>query len=411
MVELIDLLEPGDGVWWGQANAEPTLLVRQLLTASEHVRGLRGFSGATWDPVVSEGLADALDLYSYGALGDLRHASRRGRLTVLPCHYSALPRRFEQGLLPRDVALVQVSPPDADGCVTLGFGADYFADALPHARVRVAEVNHRVPATVGGPRIPLSSFDHVVESDLPSAEVVTRPGDDVDRAVAGHVASLVQDGDTVQVGVGSLPNEILAALRGHRDLGFHAGIVTDGVLDLVQRGVVTGARKEVDAGVAVAGTAFLSSAWMPALADLPVEFRATSRTHDPAVLARLGSLVSINSAIEVDLRGQVGAEQVGGRDVGAVGGQVDFSRSAAQYGRCSVIALRSSVTLRDGSTASTIVPRLAGPVTTGRVDVDHVVTEHGVAHLRGCSEREAASRLLNVAAPEHREALERELHQ
>jgi acyl-CoA hydrolase len=204
----------------------------------------------------------------------------------------------------------------------------------------------------------------------------------------------------VQIGVGALPTAILAGLAGHRDLGFHSGMLTAGVVRLVEQGVITGARKEIDRGLLVTGTAIGGAELYARVPGLPVEFRPASRTHDPGVLARLRRLVAINAALEVDLAGQVGAESIGGRRLGAVGGQADFSGAAARTGARSVIALRATAGGR-----STIVASLSGPVTTARGDVDVVVTEHGVAHLRGCPESDRARRLRAIAAPEHRDDL------
>ncbi|MEJ2865595.1 acetyl-CoA hydrolase/transferase family protein [Actinomycetospora flava] len=382
-------VRPGDGVWWGQAGAEATPLVDALLESGVPVRA---FCGLTVNPRVRR-----LALTSYGALGELRATPD---LDVVPAHYSVLPRLFAEGLLPTDVGLVQVAPPDADGRCSLGIGADYAADAVPHTRVLLAEVNHRMPRTTGTPGIPRERFAATVETDRPLVPVPDRTPDAVDAAIAGHVAALVEDGDTVQIGVGALPTAILAGLAGHRDLGFHAGMLTDGVRRLVEQGVITGARKEIDAGLLVTGTVIGGADLYARVPDLPVVVRPASYTHDPGVLARLRRLVAINSALEVDLTGQVGAESVGGRRLGAIGGQADFSGAAARTGARSVIALRSTAGAR-----STIVRALTGPVTTARGDVDAVVTEHGVAHLRGCPESERARRLRAIAAPEHRDDL------
>ena len=384
-----DHIGPGDGVWWGQAGAEATPLVDALLDSGVPVRA---FCGLTVNPRLR-----TLALTSYGALGQLRATDP---LDVVPAHYSVLPRLFAEGLLPTDVGLVQVAPADADGRCSLGIGADYAADAVPHTRVLLAEVNHRMPRTAGTPGIPRERFAAVIETDRPLTPVPDRAPDAVDAAIAGHVAGLVEDGDTVQIGVGALPTAILAGLAGHRDLGFHAGMLTDGVLRLAEQGVLTGARKEIDTGLLVTGTVIGSADLYARVPDLPMVVRPASYTHDPGVLARLRRLVAINSALEVDLAGQVGAESVGGRRLGAIGGQADFSGAAARTGARSIIVLRATAGGR-----STIVRTLSGPVTTARGDVDTVVTEHGVAHLRGCPESDRARRLRAVAAPEHREGL------
>ncbi|KLL11274.1 MULTISPECIES: acetyl-CoA hydrolase/transferase family protein [Protofrankia] len=403
MIDLTRYLAPGAGVWWGQASAEPQPLVHALLDQIDRLGPRRAFCGLSWDKRLTRELPETLRLVSYGGLGELRVLSRAGRLDVLPCHYSALPRMFAEGHLPRDVGFVQVSPPDADGTCSLGVGVDYAADAVRHTPVLIAEINQRMPATVGTPRIPLSRFAAVVETDRPLRQAPERPPDSTDQAIARNVAQLVEDGNTLQMGVGPLPSAVLDCLVGHRDLGFHSGMISDGILRLVDKGVLTGARKEIDRGVIVTGAALGSTELYERLVELPVEFRPASYTHAPATLSHLRSLVSINSAIEVDLTGQVGAEVRRGVLIGAVGGQVDFSRAAALTGTRSIIALRA----RSGA-QSTIRPALeAGVVTTSRSDVDVVVTEYGAAHLRGCDLVERARRLIAIAAPEHQEALER----
>lgn len=405
MIDLKDHIKPGDGVWWGQGSAEPEPLVHALLDQVDGIGPVRAFCGLTWNERLTRDLPESLTVLSYGGLGELRSLSRHGLLDVVPCHYSALPRMFAAGQLPADVGLIQVSPPDADGLCSLGIGVEYVADALRHTPVLIAEINQRMPPTRGSTRLPLSAFAAYIETDRPLTEANPRPADDVELVIAAKVASLIDDGDTLQMGVGSLPNSVLDALTRHVDLGFHSGMVTDGIVPLIDKGVLTGARKEIDPGLVVTGAALGSLALYDRLGDLPIEFRAASYTHSPAVLSSLHSLVSINSAIEVDLLGQVGAELRRGVHIGAVGGQVDFSRAASLTGARSIIALRS-----ESGGESTINPTLrGGVVTTTRVDVDAVVTEHGIATLTGCTVSERAQRLIEIAAPAHRELLERSL--
>jgi acyl-CoA hydrolase len=405
MIDLREHIHAGDGVWWGQGGAEPEPLVNALLDQADEIGPVRAFCGLTWNERLSTQLPGTLTVLSYGGLGELRRLSRQGLLEVVPCHYSALPRMFARGQLPRDVGLVQVSPPDAHGLVSLGIGVEYAADAIRHTRTLIAEVNRQMPVTVGAPRLPLDAFAATVETDRPLRQAPVRAPDQVERAIAARVADLVDDGDTLQIGVGSLPNAVLDALSDHTDLGMHTGMITDGVLELIERGVLTGSKKEIDQGLVITGAALGSVALYGRLAGFPVEFRPASYTHAPSVLSSLGSLVSVNSAIEVDLLGQVGAEVRRGVHIGAVGGQVDFSRAASLTGARSIIALRA-----EPGGESAIVPALRGrAVTTARVDVDVVVTEHGVAQLTGATVAERARRLIAVASPGHRDDLERSL--
>ncbi|BBZ74839.1 acetyl-CoA hydrolase [Mycolicibacterium anyangense] len=407
MIAFAEFLSRGDGVWWGQAAAEPRPLVDALIAQNDLIGPIRTFTGLSWNDQLAVTMPARVSMVSYGGLGELRELSRTGRLDVVPCHYSALPRMFAEHHLPRDVGLVQVSAPDRDGRCSLGIGVDYVADAVPHTPVLIAEINEQMPATIGSDRIPLERFAATITTNRPLPEDPSREPDDVDRRIAAHIAELVEDGDTVQLGVGSLGSAVLDSLAGHQDLGFHTGMITDGLMRLVTEGVVTGRRKELDAGLVVVGTALGSAQLYAGISELPVRFLPTSYTHSPQVLSQLASLVSINFAVEVDLSGQVGAEVSRGVYVGAVGGQVDFTRAAALTGRRSIIAMRS--TFRG---CSTIKPRLdGGIVTTARADVDAIVTEHGAAHLRGCSIAERTRRLIGVAAPEFRDELDKEVSQ
>ena len=404
MIDFTRFLSCGDGVWWGQAAAEPRPLVDALISQSAGIGPIRTFTGLSWNDQLAVTMPDCMSMVSYGGLGQLRELSRSGRLEVVPCHYSALPRMFAEHRLPCDVGLVQVAPPDADGRCSLGVGVDYVADAVRHTPVLIAEINDQMPTTIGSEPIPMERFAATVTTSRALPEDPGRSPDPIDRQIAVRIAELVDDGDTVQLGVGSLGAAVLDALAEHKDLGFHTGMITDGLMRLVDKGVATGRYKEVDPGLVVVGTALGSAELYRRIPELPARFLPTSYTHTPQVLSRLASLVSINFAVEVDLSGQVGAELSGGVYVGAVGGQVDFTRAAALTGKRSIIALRS--TFRGESTIKAHLD--GGIVTTARSDVDVVVTEHGAAHLRGCSIGERARRLAAVAAPEFRDELEKE---
>ncbi|GGL17042.1 acetyl-CoA hydrolase/transferase family protein [Nocardia jinanensis] len=403
MVDFGALLPPSAGVWWSQAAAEPRPLVDLLLAQAGDLGPLRLFTGLSWNDQLAGAISPADTMVSYGGLGALRELGATDQLEVVPCHYSALPRMFAERRLPSDVGLLQVAPPDRGGMCSLGIGVDYMADALEHTPVLIAEINAQMPVLPGSPRVPMSRFAATITTDRPLQEETRRPAGEADRVIAGHIAELIDDGDTVQVGIGSLGAAVHGALSEHHELGVHTGMITDGVLALIDKGVVTGGRKQIDAGLAVAGTALGSAELYSRLPDLPVLFRPTSYTHAPQVLSQLSSLVAVNFAIEVDLTGQVGAEMSRGTYLGAVGGQVDFARAAALTGKRSIVALRSTVRGR-----SSIKARLdEGVVTTARADVDCVVTEHGIAHLRGQPLAERRRRLIAVAAPEFREELSR----
>lgn len=398
MIDFGDLASD-TGVWWGQAAAEPRPLVDALLDPARERGPLRLFTGLSWNEKLAAGVRPDDRMISYGGLGTLRDLGER--LQVVPCHYSAMPRLFAERRFPGDIGLVQVSPPDADGRCSMGIGADYMADAIDSTATLYAEINHQMPRITDAPWIHIDRFAGTLETDRPLAEASARPASESDRSIAARIAALIDDGDTLQVGVGSLGDAVFDALSDHRDLGVHTGMVTDGIVRLVDSGVITNTGKPSDIGLCVAGTALGSTELYRRLAELPFRFAPTSYTHAPQVLAQLTNLVAVNFAIEVDLTGQVGAELSRGNYLGAIGGQVDFARAASLTGKRSIVALRS--TMRG---SSSIKPQLAeGAVSTGRADVDYVVTEHGVAELYGQPFDERRRRLIAVAAPEFREEL------
>jgi acyl-CoA hydrolase len=383
---------PGDGVVFGQACAEPTALVDALLAQAHEIGGVQAFVGLVWGDRLAGEACDAIEIISYGALGRL---GRVPGLRVVPCHFSALPALFAAGVLPGDVAFVQVAPPDSLGRCSMGVGVDYLADALEHARVVIAEVNDHCPVTAGH-WVAWDRIDAAVVSSRPLLEAPPVTPTATERRIAAHVSELVKDGDTIQLGVGALPEAIMQALGKHRNLGVHSGMISDGVLDLIEAGVVTNANKQTDRGLTVTGAALGSRRLFSALGRREdVVFRPVSYTHAPATLATVGRLCAINSVLEVDLSGQANAESIDGRPLGAVGGQVDFLRAAAACSGTPIIALPST----------RVVKQLSGPVTTARSDIDWVVTEHGARSLKGLSADQRSAQLRELAGAAHAEAL------
>jgi acyl-CoA hydrolase len=380
-LDLGEWLRPGDGVVVGQACAEPVPLLDALLAqAPRRAERLPVFLGLSWRDLSTDGV----DLVSYGALG---HLGRLSQLEVVPCHFSALPRLFRERALPGDVALIQVAPPDESGHCSLGVGVDYLADALDHARTIVAEVNDRCPRTRGA-HVAWEKIDAYIRTSRPLLEAPGADPGEVELQIADHVAALVSDGETLQLGVGSLPEAILGALHSHGDLGVHSGMVSDGILKLIDAGVVTNACKELDPHVTITGAALGGTRLFDALDERDdIVFRPVSYTHDAGTLAKVGPLCAINSAVEIDLHGQVNSEAARGRLLGAVGGQVDFLRAAVASGGKAIIALP----------ASRIVTALSGPVGTARSDVDWVVTEHGARSLQGLTDPQRADALVELA--------------
>lgn len=408
--QLQDLVRAGDTLWWGQATAEPLTLTRALV-AHRHALAqggrLRVFVGIGGSDTLRPEQADVIDFFGYAASGPHRALAQAGVLDIVPSHYSHIPGLIRQGLLPADVVLLQVSPPDEQGRYSLGLVHEYLPAALEKARVVIGEVNPEIPWTHGSVQLKAGDFALLVDAEhAPLEQARGLPGS-AEQAIARHIADRVEDGATLQVGIGNLPEAVLSALHGRRDLGLHSGAIGDGIAALAEAGVLTNARKGRDAGVGIAGILMGGERlrrWAhrnPALA-----LRGSDYTHHPEVLASLNQLVAINSAVEVDLTGQINAEVAGGVYVGALGGAVDFLSGAARSrGGLPIVALPATA-----KGATRIVAQLSGPVSTPRCDAGLIVTEHGVADLRGQPLSRRVQRLLDIAAPAHRADLERQAH-
>jgi acyl-CoA hydrolase len=404
-LDLSRLVRPGDRIVWGHACGEPTTLIETLIAQAEHIGPLAAFAATSFSGVLDEAVARKVAISSIGAIGSLRDLAQAHRLTIVPCHVSQVASMIEQGLIGCDVALVQVSPPDADGNHSFGLAGDFVEAAVKKARVVIAEVNERVPYTLGDAVLPSARIDCAVRVDRDPVELPAAKIGDTDLAIARVVAGYIGDGATLQVGIGAIPDAVLRLLGDRRDLGIHSGMVSDGLVDLVEAGVVTNARKPIDRGISITGL-LIGTRRLYAFADHnpAIGLRNSAYTHGPALLSQLPQLVTINSAIEVDLTGQVNAEQSGSQYVGGTGGQVDFVRAGARSpGGRSIIALPATAR---GGKVSRITACLSGPVTTARSDVDVIVTEFGAAELRGQSLAERARRLAAIAHPDYRDELQ-----
>jgi acetyl-CoA hydrolase len=343
---------------------------------------------------------------------NVRAAVNDGRADFTPCFLSEIPGLFRSGALPLDAALVQVSPPDDHGFCSFGVEVGITKTAAQSARRVIAEINPRMPRTLGDSFIHISKLNAIVQVDYPLPEVHMAADDPVAERIADHVASLIPDYATLQTGIGAIPDAVLKRLTGHKDLGIHTELFADGVIDLVQRGVITGEKKSLHPGKMVAGFLLGTQKLYDFVNDNPVvELHPSEYVNDPFVVAQNDRMVAINSAIEVDLTGQVCSDSIGTRLYSGVGGQVDFIYGASRSkGGVPVIGLPSTLEKKDGSRLSKIVTMLkpgAGVVTT-RSHVHYVVTEHGVADLYGKTISQRAKALINVAAPEFREALEKQ---
>ncbi|KQS03726.1 acetyl-CoA hydrolase [Sphingomonas sp. Leaf357] len=407
-VDLARYLRPGDRIVIGQACGEPTSLVEALIDQGAAIGNLSAFIATSFSGLFTPAATGSFALGSMGAIGALRSVAKANRLGIIPCHVSQIAPMIADGRIGCDVALVQVSLADAGGNHSFGLINDHVGAAVAKARIVIAEVNDRVPFT-NGPMLSAARITLAVPTSRAPVEVVPAAIGAVDAAIAAHTAAFIGDGAVLQTGIGAVPDAILRLLSDRRDLGVHSGMMGDGLVELVEAGVVTNTRKTIDPGVSITG-ALIGTRRLYDFAhrNTAVRMCGTDYTHDPSVLARLDRLVTINSALEVDLTGQVNAEQSGDSYLGGTGGQVDFVRAGARSpGGHSIIALPATAR---GGTVSRIVTHLTGPVTTARSDVDVIVTEYGAAELKGRTLADRARRLVAIAHPDFRAGLDRVAH-
>ena len=341
---------------------------------------------------------------------NVRAAVNAGRADFTPCFLSEIPGLFRRGILPLDVALINLSPPDVHGFCSFGVEVGVTKTAAETARIVIAEINDRMPRTLGDSFIHVSKLTHAVPVSYPLLDHRMGEVTEIERRVGHFCASLIEDGSTLQLGIGGIPDAVLSFLGTKKDLGIHSEMFSDGVVELVERGVINGERKSLHPGKIVAGFLIGTRRLYDFVDNNPmVELYPTEYVNDPFRIAQNDRMVAINSAIEVDLTGQVCADSIGTRFYSGVGGQVDFIYGASRAkGGKPIIALPSTAVI-DGQPVSKIVPTLkpgAGVVTT-RNHVHFVVTEHGIADLYGKSVRQRAQALIEVADPRFRDALEK----
>ncbi|MBB6576562.1 acetyl-CoA hydrolase [Comamonas odontotermitis] len=400
-LDLAQFIRAGDSIVWGQSAAEPLSLMQAYVAQRHRFARTCVFLGIGGSATLQPEHADAIDMTGYAAGGSHRTLGMAGVLDPVPCHYSQIPLLIASRSIAVDVVFVQVSPPNDAGECSLGLAHDYMAAAMRSARCVIAEVNVDVP-WVHGATLRLDKVDAWVQSDQPVVDVPAGKSGDAETAIARHIASRIEDGATLQLGIGNLPDAVLQALHGHRNLGLHSGTIGDRVADLAEAGVITNTHKGIDAGVSVTGLLMGTARtrrW--AHRNPALRIASTDYTHSARVLGQINKLVAINAAIEVDLTGQINAEVVAGQYLGAVGGAMDFLRAAAiSPGGLPIVALPATARGQ-----SRIVARLSGPVSTPRADAGLIVTEHGVADLRGLSLSGRMQAMLAIAAPEHRDTL------
>lgn len=342
---------------------------------------------------------------------NVRKAVQEGRADFTPVLLSEFTLLFKNGILPLDVALIHCSPPDEHGFCSLGVEVGLTKTPAEAARIIIAEVNQQMPRILGDAFIHVSRLNYIVPVDYPLTELAmgAEGPSDITEKIAGHIAELIPDGATMQMGIGGIPDAVLKYLYHKKDLGVHSELFSDGVIDLVEAGILTNARKSLHTGKIVAGFIIGTQRLYDWVDDNPlIELHRTEYVNDPYVIAQNDRMVAINSAIEVDLTGQICADSIGPKLYSGVGGQLDFIYGASRAkGGVPIIALPSTTTLRDGTLISRIVSMLktgAGVVTT-RNHVRYVITEYGVADLYGKTIRQRAQQLINIAHPDFRQDL------
>ena len=367
-------IRPGDGIIVGQGCAEPQTLLEALVAQRDALSGCSVFLGAHYSGILKPEHADHLRFAAYGGIGRTRALADAGVLDILPVPYSQLGALIRTGRIRADVVMLQVSPPNSGGEYSMGLAADYLVPALETCRVVIAEVNDQVPWTFSERVFSHKDFSLRIETSRTPASRSSRQPNEIEEAIARNAIAFVPDGATLEFGIGALPDALCALLGRHKNLSIHSGTVGDGIVGL-------------SAKVTCALFTGTQTLFNHARDNDSIQLRSSEYTHSPAVLARIERFIAVNSAVEVDLTGQVNGEVAGGSYVGAVGGALDFIRAANQSsGGASLMLLPSS----------RVVATLCGPVSTPRSEAGIVVTEKGAADLRGCSLRERERRLLKI---------------
>ncbi|MCL2111470.1 MAG: 4-hydroxybutyrate CoA-transferase [Clostridiales bacterium] len=406
---------PASGaLWLHHAIMEPKTLMRELVSQRERFDRLRVFHMVRNGDVdiAAPGYEKYFVANPLFAAGNSRAALAEGRADFTPAFFHEIPSLIRTGRVPCDVAFVQVSPPDKYGFCNMGTSIDYSIQSARSAKLVIAQVNKNVPRVFGEGFLHVSEIDCFVEADDELYEIQPPKIGDEEKAIGANCASLIEDGCTLQLGIGGIPDAVVMFLDGKKDLGIHSEMVSEGTLALYEKGVINNSKKSENRGKMVVtflmGTRKLYD-WAD---DNPaIEMRPVDYVNHPITIMRQTKPVGVNAAIEIDLQGQVVSEAMGLKQFSGTGGQVDFVRGCAMAeGGKSIIAMPSSTVKKDGSRISKIVPFVAhgAPVTTSRVDVDYIITEHGVAEMKGRSLRQRAKALIEIAHPDFRGGLKEE---
>ncbi len=407
--EAVKLVKSGDQIYYSGNAAAPYPVLRALVERKDELKNviLNHVLLIGEDPFSDPSLKDHFRHNSFFVGSADRKAVNEGRGDYVPVFLFQIPRLFQEGIVQLDVAIIQTSPPDKHGFLSLGAEVLASKAAVDNAKIVIAVVNDQMPRLLGDCFVHVSRATAIVESSFPLIELPRQPISEIQQKIAGFIAPLVEDGSTLQLGIGGVPDAVLNLLGGKKDLGIHTEMVSDGVMEAIEKGIITGRKKTIHRGKAVLTFALGTKQLYEYLNDNPLfEAHPSDYTNNPYVVAKHDNLVAINSALEVDLTGQVCSDSIGTYVYSGFGGQVDFIRGAAQSkGGKPIIALQA--TAKKG-TMSRIVPvlKLGAGVVTSRADVHYVATEFGVAYLFGKNVRQRAEALIAVAHPNFRGELE-----
>jgi len=408
--EAVKLIQSNHRVFIHSAAATPRELVNAMAERSDELKNVRIYSMHTeWDaPYADIEHASAFEVNAFFVGSNIRKAVNEGRASYVPMFLSEIPKAFRSGLVPLDVALISVSPPDKNGYCTLGVSCDISRAAVEMADIIIAEINPNMPLTIGDGVLHISDITATIDVDYPIYAQQLKEPSSIELAIGKNVASLVEDGATLQMGIGGIPNAVLRSLTGHQNLGIHTEMFSDGVVDLVEKGVINNKLKKIHPGAIVSSFVIGSKRLYDFIDNnLLVRMLDIEYVNDPVTISKNPKVTAINSAIEVDIFGQVCADSIGTRQYSGVGGQVDFMRGAAlSKGGKPIIAI-PSVTNKGISRIVSLLKPGASVVTT-RAHVHYVVTEYGIAYLHGKNLRARAKELIRIAHPDHQEHLEKE---
>lgn len=414
--EALQFVQSGQSVFIHGAAAAPTVLIQGLIENANRLSEVELIHLHTEDTAsyADPKFAGTFKVTSLFTGENLRHYPTSERIDYLPCFLSEIPQLFLSGRKRVDVALLHLSSPDQHGYCTLGTSVDVARAAAQSATVIIAQINSKMPRVLGDGFIHISDIDHYIEVDQPLPDLTSREPNQRETEIGLRVAALVEDGSCLQVGIGAIPNAVLAALQNHRHLGVHSEMWSDGILKLILSGVVDNSLKKVHRGKTVSGFVFGSQALYDFINDNPSVIQlGADYVNNPAIIARNSKVVAINSAVEIDLTGQICADSIGHKIISGVGGQVDFMRGAAlSAGGKPIIALTSQTKSKQSKIVAQLKPG-AGVVST-RAHAHYIVTEFGSVDLAGLTLTERAKQLIQIAHPDHRQDLARqwsEFHQ